>query len=296
MTAVVLALLAGAGVHLLFTRYALGRRRLLPRRPPVPPGATAPGPRLERWMAQAGLDHLRASEFAAAVGALGLLGALAGVVVFAAPIPALVLGIFAAGLPVATYRRRRSLRLAVAQEAWPRMIDEIRILTGSSGRSIPQALFDVGRRAPVELRPAFEAAHREWLLSTDFERTLSLLKSRLVDPTADAACETLLIAHELGGADLDRRLEALAEDRRQDIQGRKDARAKQAGARFARRFVLIVPFGMALAGMSVGNGRAAYQTPLGQLLVVVALGMVVACWIWAGLVMRLPETERVFTG
>jgi len=58
--------------------------------------------------------------------------------------------------------------------------------------------------------------------------------------------------------------------------------------------VLIVPFGMAMAGMSVGNGRAAYQTTMGQVAVVVALTMVVACWIWAGYVMRLPDEERVF--
>ena len=139
------------------------------------------------------------------------------------------------------------------------MIEEIRLLTSSLGRSIPQALFEVGRRCPEELRPAFEAAHREWLLSTDFARTVDVLKAGLADPTADAACETLLVAHELGGSDLDRRLEALIEDRVQDTQGRKDATAKQAGVRFARRFVLIVPVGMALAGLSVGNGRAAYR-------------------------------------
>ena len=66
------------------------------------------------------------------------------------------------------------------------MIEEIRILTGSRGRSIPQALFEVGRRGPVELRPAFAAAQREWLLSTDFDRTLKVLKDRLADPTAPA--------------------------------------------------------------------------------------------------------------
>jgi tight adherence protein B len=58
--------------------------------------------------------------------------------------------------------------------------------------------------------------------------------------------------------------------------------------------VLIVPAGMALAGMSVGTGRAAYQTPMGQLLVVVAIGLVVACWVWAGRIMQLPEERRVF--
>ena len=114
------------------------------------------------------------------------------------------------------------------------------------------------------------------------------------DPTADAACETLLIAHELGGADLDRRLGALADDRMQDTQGRKDARAKQAGVRFARSFVLVVPIGMAIAGMSVGDGRSAYATPMGQVLVVTALAMVAACWIWAGRIMRVPDEQRVF--
>ena len=174
------------------------------------------------------------------------------------------------------------------------MIEEIRILTSSVGRSIPQALFEVGRNGPGEMRPAFDAAHREWLLCTDFARTLDVLKVRLADPTADATCETLLIAHELGGSDLDRRLEALADDRRRDTHDRKDARAKQAGARFARKFVLIVPLGMAFAGMSVGNGRDAYQTPTGQVVVAVALGLVVTCWLWAGRVMRLPDEERVF--
>ena len=104
----------------------------------------------------------------------------------------------------------------------------------------------------------------------------------------------MLVAHEIGGTDVDRRLAALVEDRIQDLQGRKDALSKQAGVRFARRFVLIVPAGMAIAGLSIGTGRAAYQTPLGQLLVAVGVTVVVACWVWAGRMMRLPREERVF--
>jgi tight adherence protein B len=129
------------------------------------------------------------------------------------------------------------------------------------------------------------------VLSTDFERTVAVLKDGLADPTADAACETLLVAHEVGGSDLDRRLEALIEDRVIDVQGRKDARSRQAGVRFARRFVLLVPLGMALVGMSVGNGRAAYATPWGQTMVVIGIASVVACWVWAGRLLRLPEDQ-----
>lgn len=295
MIALALSLAAALGVFWLFTSIALGWSGL-----GFGPTVQRRIPRarfdIDTWLRQAGLEDVDRREFSTVVALLFLLGGVVGYAVFGGPLPALTLGTFAASFPVASYRHRRQVRRQRAQEAWPRMIEEMRIQTGSMGRSIPHALFDVGRRGPEELRPSFDAAHREWLLTTDFAQTVRVLKERLADPTADMACETLLIAHELGGSDLDRRLEALADDRLQDIQGRKDARARQAGARFARVFVLAVPFGMALAGMSIGKGRAAYQSAGGQLGVLIALGMVIGCWFWAGRVMRLPETERVFRG
>jgi tight adherence protein B len=287
--ALLAAVVAGLGTHLLWTA-AHGERAILPQRR----ASGTASRRVREWFVQAGLDDVDLSEFAGVMAALFLVAAALAFAVFGGVIAALLSGAFAATFPLASYRRRRAARLAKAQDSWPRMIEEVRILTGTLGRSIPQALFEVGRRGPLELRPAFAAAHREWLLSTDFARTLKILKDRLADPTADAACETLLVANDLGGVDLDRRLTALAEDRMQDTQGRKDARAKQAGVRFARRFVLIVPVGMALAGMSVGNGRSAYGTPFGQLLVVAGIATTALCWIWSGRIMRLPEEQRVF--
>ncbi len=96
------------------------------------------------------------------------------------------------------------------------------------------------------------------------------------------------------GAGLDRQLADLVEDRLLAEQGRKDALSKQAGVRFARLFVLLVPLGMALAGLSIGTGRAAYRSAGGQAAVVVALVSVVACWVWAGRLLVLPREPRVF--
>lgn len=291
MMATLASVMAATGVYLLYTEMVLGRRGFRTRLS----ARAVRRPRFGReWLVQAGLADVRPAEFIGVTSALFVLGTLVAFTLFGGIIPAVVVGAFSASFPVASSRARRSARRAAAQDAWPRMLEEIRIQTSALGRSIPQALFEVGRRGPNEMRPAFEAAHREWLISTDFERTLGALKSLLADPTADATCETLLIAHELGGSDLDRRLEALIEDRVLDTQGRKDARAKQAGVRFARRFVLLVPLGMALAGMSVGNGRSAYQTAEGQALVMLGVAMVVACWLWAGRLMKLPEEQRVF--
>jgi tight adherence protein B len=296
LTATVLAVVAGFGTYLVVTARLFNWRGLR-----IDSGRDSKSQRrLERrvraWLTQAGFDSIRPRDLTLLLGALFMIGAALAFALFGGLLPALVAGVFAASFPIATIRQRRRARRAAANEAWPRMIEEIRILTGSVGRSIPQALFEAGRGGPIELRGAFEAAQREWLISTDFARTVAVLKDQLGDAAADAALETLLIANELGGSDLDRRLADLAHDRREDLQYRKDVRARQAGVRFARRFVLIVPLGMAVAGLSVGTGRAAYENPSGQLAVAVALVMIAGCWVWAGQLMRLPDEDRVFDG
>ena len=209
---------------------------------------------------QAGLADLPLRELLAVIAALARARCAVRLRRVRRLLPALATGAFAASFPLASYRVDERRGAAAAMDAWPRLLEELRILTSSLGRSIPQALFEVGRRAPEELRagvrrraPRVAAVHRLR------PHACSVLKAQLADPTADAVCETLLVAHEVGGTDLDRRLEALIDDRVQDTQGRKDARARQAGARFARRFVLIVPAGMALGG-HVGRHRPGRPT------------------------------------
>ena len=294
MTALVLALVAAYGVFLVYTAVALHWTGF--GLAPADGTDRSDRSRSTEWLAQAGLEGVAPREFAAVMAVLFVVGAAVAFALFAGVLPAVVAGLFAATFPIASYRSRRDRRLHEAREAWPRLIEELRLQTGSLGRSIPQGLFEVGRRAPAELRPAFAAAEREWMLSTDFPRTVSVLKDRLSDVTADTTLETLLVAHEVGGTDLDRRLAALVEDRVQDLQGRKDALARQAGVRFARRFVLIVPFGMTLAGLSIGTGRDAYQTLGGQVAVAGGLFVVAGCWLWAGRLMRLPDEQRVLHG
>ncbi|MBW3644442.1 MAG: hypothetical protein KY441_02955 [Actinobacteria bacterium] len=291
MTGLLLALAGAYGVFLVFTSVAFGWSGLAPR---PGSGGGRVRPRLESWLLQAGLDEMRPAELVGAFGALFVVGALVAWALFGGVLPPLAAGLAAATAPLAAARARRERRQLEAREAWPHLIEDLRIKTTTLGRSIPQALLEVGRRAPDDLRPAFDAARREWLISTDFEATLDVLKSRLADATADTVCETLLVAHSIGGTEIDRCLTALVDDRILDQQSRKDARARQAGARFARRFVLVVPLGMALVGLSIGEGRAAYQSPTAQLLVLVGLALMGLCWLWAGHMMRLPVEQRVF--
>jgi tight adherence protein B len=288
--ALLLAGIGGLGAYLVVTTVLFGWRDF--RRPSR--HATRRRRQFGDWLVQAGLGEVKWSEVALLCVVLAAGVFLVALAVFGGVVPAVVASLAAMAAPVLGSRSRRRRRMAVAQEAWPRLIEEIRVLTGSAGMSIPQALFHAGQRLPVELRGAFDAAQREWHLTTRFDRALGVLKAGLADPTADAACETLLVAHQVGGIDLDRRLIDLAEDRLADVQGRKDARARQAGARFARVFVLVAPAGMAIVGLGIGDGRAAYGTPAGQALVVAAILVTLLCWLWAGHFMRLPNERRVF--
>jgi tight adherence protein B len=293
VTGLLLAVAGAYGVHLLYTAVVLRW------------GGVRPGPRIVRtqrlvrvraWLVESGLGEPRGVEVVGLGAGLFGLGAVIGWVLFGGVAVPCVVGVTLLLVPVAAARARRAHRRTEAREAWPRLIEELRIKTITLGRSIPQALFEVGRRAPAELQPAFEDARREWALTTDFERTIEVLRRRLADATADAVCETLLIAHQIGGSDVDRCLTALVDDRVLDLQGRKDAQARQAGARFARWFTIIVPVLMALVGMSIGEGRSAYGSATGQFLTAVAVVVMVTCWFWAGRIMRLPEERRVFLG
>jgi tight adherence protein B len=285
MIAIISALMAAGGAALLVGPRFRGTNEPVA----TPPWRTPTGEKVRQLLDQRSTQQLLVSTCCSFA-----LGAALCVTIFGSMLPAIAGGGFAATFPITAARQRRQQQLAAAQESWPRMIDELRVLTAAAGRSIPQALLEVGTTAPVELRPAFAEASREWMLNTDLERMLAVLRAALADPTCDSVCETLLIAAELGGTDLDRRLIALAEDRRIDTRHRREARARQAGVRFARRFVLLVPLGMAAAGLAVGTGRSAYQTPIGQWAVLVAIAVTAGCWVWAGHMLRLPVEERVF--
>ncbi len=290
MIALLLAIVAGYGVHLVYSSVAFGWDGFQPG--PPAPETNASGK--SHFIEDLGLGEFDARSLVAAIAVLALMGFTFGIVLFNGIVAGVLLGMFAATVPVGVARIRHEQTINLAHQEWPSLIEEIRLLTGSLGRSIPQATFEVGLRSGDGLRPAFEEAHREWTISTDFNRSMRVLKGQLAHNTADIVAETLLTAHELGGGEVGNRLQALAQDRLTDQQHRQDAVARQAGVRFARWFTLVVPIGMAFVGISIGDGREAYADPLGQALVAIALLLTLGCWLWAGQIMQLPEEDRVF--
>ncbi len=290
MTGLLLAVIGAYGVHLVYSHVALGWNG-------VGPGDRRPTRRsfdVSGVLRNAGLPDARPRELAAALVMVSGTGAALAFACFGGVLAPVVGAGLALTIPIAAGRARHQRARAEARNAWPTLIEQIRLGATSLGQSIPVALFEAGGRSPEVMVPAFDAAQREWQLTTNFERSLEVLKAGLADATADTVCETLLVAFEIGGSEIERALGALVEDRIADLEERRDADARQSGARFARWFVLIVPLGMAAVGLGIGSGRAAYGSASAQLAVAAALVTMAGCWIWAGRIMRLPPERRVF--
>ncbi|HTN81277.1 MAG TPA: hypothetical protein VMK16_16515 [Acidimicrobiales bacterium] len=273
------ACVAAYGAHLVYTGVSLRWSGL------------GPGPGDGR-VRRRRLPKVSARELQVVAGAVV---AFAGTsLLFGGLVPPLIGAGLAASLVKVSDLAATERRSELVAESWPGVLEEVRVLAGAGGRPIPQALFQAGARTSPGMRIAFAAAQREWQSSTDFARAISVLKGQLDEASSDVVCETLLVAHQVGGNGVDRRLEALIEDRVRDLDLRRDARSRQAGARFARRFVLIVPIGMAFVGLSLGTGRSAYEGTGAQITVAVALALIAGCWLWAGRILRLPRPERTF--
>jgi tight adherence protein B len=269
VTGLAWGVLAAVGVHLLWARPSGRPRRL--------------DPSVLRRRLRSGRLPVAATLVGTVLGALAIGGPVS-----------LAVGALAGACSVVGQRSVGAARRDQARRLWPSLLEEIRVLTTSGGRSIPRALLEAGARTTPPTADAFAGAQQAWRVSADFDRTMAVLKEQLAEPSTDLVAETLLVAHELGGADVGRRLARLAEDRRRDLAARDLAVATLAGARFARRFVIIVPLGMAVAGQAVGTGRAAFASPSGQAVGLLAAGLVAGCWMWAGSLLRLPDEPRVF--
>lgn len=297
-----LAALAALGVHQILKAQLLkiqrqgalkqhgGAHPVAPKRPNI---VARSWNSLTDWMQRSGLEAVTPTQFLAASAGMGLIGLLATTAVLGPGVPSAAAAVAVACVPTGYWRRRHIAAREATRDCWPRLIEELRVLVGSAGRSIPQALIEVGTRGPKELQPAFAAAQREWALTTDFASMIAVLKERLGDPCADATCETLLTAYEVGGP-VDSRLAELADDRRADLRERREADARQSGARLARWFVIIVPAGMAFAGWNLGEGSDSFSSAAGQIAGSAAVALIAICWWWAGRIMVLPTEKRVF--
>jgi len=134
--------------------------------------------------------------------------------------------VFAFVAPVAVIRRMRQRRQVALRELWPEAIDNLASAV-RAGMSLPEGVSGLALRGPEPLRPPFARFGAAYRASGRFAECLDWLKADLADPVGDRVCETLRVAREVGGSDLDTVLRTLSELLRVDARTRSELETRQ---------------------------------------------------------------------
>lgn len=221
-----------------------------------------------------------------AAGAVAWL--LTGAIAFA-----LVAAIAGAAAPVVALRSRRQRLLRRRRGLWPDVCDLL-IASIRVGMSLPDAVAALEEAAPAPLRPAFAAFARDLHATGRFDTAAVTLKQALADPVGDRIIETLRMAREVGGTELNGVLRALSGSVRAEAALRAEVEARQSWIRGAAVLGAIAPWVILVLLLLRPEGADAYTSPEG---VVLILGGAVVSFVAFRIMLRigrLPEPRRWF--
>ena len=206
-------------------------------------------------------------------------------------VPALVV----ATMPRAYFSRKRSLRLAQIQEAWP---DGLRDLLSSvrAGSSLPSAIENLAFLGPEPLREAFQGFD-VYSRSLGVVPALEIVKDDLADPTSDRVLEVLILAYERGGSVVPEILSDLADATTRDLWTLEEIRTEVLEQKINSRVVFVLPW-VVLVAMTARSGpfREFYSSPAGLLVVAIGGVMSVIGVVIASRLGAQPSEPRVFVG
>jgi tight adherence protein B len=279
----------GLGLGFLLVAWAVTDDAPDPRPNPLPRRALD---RTKRTLGEAGMARLGVGGLLAWCLGAGAVTFVVTAGVSRSQVLASVFGLLATFAPLAVVRGRRRRRQNALRAAWPDVVDDLTSAV-RAGLALPEALIQLGRRGPVELRPAFERFAADYRAGGRFNWSLDLLKESLADPVGDRVIESLRMAREVGGNDLGRLLRTLSQFLREDARTRGELEARQAWTVNGARLAVASPWLLLALLATRPQAVRAYDSAAG--LVVLGAGTA-ACAGAYRLMMRigrLPVEERV---
>jgi tight adherence protein B len=282
----VVGLLLGAGTFCIWwSAWVPVARPTTARRPAL-------GDRLRDQLVQAGFETVgpRTVVVAGAIAFL-LVGLLVAATTRVLPVAA-CFAVMAGWAPLGLVRARARRRRASLRDLWPDAVDNI--ASGvRAGLALPEALAQLGRRGPEELRPAFAAFAEDYRTTGTFSDCLDRLKERLSDPVGDRLVESLRIAREVGGSDLGRLLRTLSTFLREDSRTRAELETRQGWTVNAARLAVAAPWVVLAMLCTRPESIRAYASGRGVLVLVAGAAVCALAYRVMIHIGRLPEDERV---
>lgn len=249
-------------------------------------------PRLATLLADAGFAHVKpASLVAASIGAACVVAVLVlaatGLVVAAA------MAAVAAGVtPAVLVRRWARVRAQAARACWPEAVDSL-VAGIRAGLSLPDAVAALATRGPAPLRPAFSSAALEYRATGNFDAALDTLADEARDGVADRVVAALRLGREVGGTTIGEILRTLSAMLREDARLRAEIHGRQSWTVSAARMAVAAPWLTLVLLSTRPEAVAAYATPTGAVVIVLAGVSSVAAYMLMLRLSRLPGLPRL---
>ena len=190
-------------------------------------------------------------------------------------------------------QRVQSKRYSAIHGACPDLID-ILISGVQSGLSLNESLVGLAERGPDVFKIEFRTFAESLYSQGDFKSSLTQLKESLAHPSVDQIIEALLIARELGGAELLTILRLLGKFIREDLALRREIEIKQNWIKNSAHLSAAAPWILLLLLSTQPSTVQAFSTPTGALILLVGLGLTALAYLWMNSLSRMPVPNRIF--
>ncbi len=208
-------------------------------------------------------------------------GVAAGVVAFLVTgwvLALIVVPIAFVGLPVLLSSSSAAQRIArlEAMEEWTRSLSGVLTV----GVGLEQALVATLRSTPAAIAPEVTRLVARLRARWPTEDALRAFADELDDATGDLVAANLILGARRRGAGLASVLEGLAESVAADVRARRQVEADRAKPRATARWVTLISVGVLVILAVSGTYVRPYQSPLGQVVLVVLLSLYIATLVW----------------
>jgi tight adherence protein B len=244
------------------------------------------GSRLEQWIVQSGLK-LSLSGLLMIALLLGMLAALVASVMSHRGWVAVLAFVVAPCLPIAYVRHRRTARINKFEEMFPEALDLISRAI-RAGHAFSAGMKMVADEMSEPVGPEFRKAFEEQNFGLPLKESLNNLADRM--PLLDVRffATAVLIQRETGG-NLSEILDNLANVVRERFKIRRQVRVHTAHGRFTGYVLLGLPafLALALSFINPDHMELLFKDPIGQALIIAAIVMQTAGWIWIKQVIKI---------
>lgn len=188
---------------------------------------------------------------------------------------------------------RQAKQKLTFQEDLASAIDTLRTLLQFGGLGLTGAIAAIAERGPQRLRKEFRTIYEDASLY-GLEEALRLAQSRLADPQFDLVALALITA-DRAGSRVGGVLDNLSRTIRANLSITRQVQAEQVKQILSARLVALLPLGIiTLLKITGSDYTAAFDTPLGQLVLVIALGLMFLGYVAMRALSSLPKERRTF--